>query len=299
MRRRSYNTVLLLDCNNLGHVSFHTTGELTHKGVPTGVIYGFLRKLIDMCHHHNTGRVLFFWDGANSRMPRRTIFPEYKGNRERTEKMPKEQEDMYWQFDTIRHNILPALGLGQYVFQKHGMEADDLIACAVKQLPGHELVIGSGDTDMYQLLSKSVSIAPLGKGSVPLVTEKDFRTSYGGLGPSDYVTIKAMAGDASDNIPGIVKVGEKTAVKYLKGELKNTTKTWEALTSDEGMGIVRRNRNIIRLPFRDVPLDFPLDEGKIRYPMSCSKRFASVFEEYGLHTFLRPENFKRWAEFFC
>src|SRR6185503_9457013 len=145
-------------------------------------------------------------------------YPWYKETR-RKKKLTDEQQSQYEamrnQVKMLRTDIFPRLGLSNILWQD-GYEADDLIASCCHNLPdGDQVVIVSGDRDMYQLLSPDVKVYhPIG-GS--LVTKKSFRKGYG-IGPGLWAKTKAIAGDKTDDISGVPRVGITTAIKWIRGE---------------------------------------------------------------------------------
>jgi DNA polymerase-1 len=178
---------------------------------PTGALHGWIRALTDLREGERPDRCAVFFDlGGSDR--HLEVLPEYKAQRDDT------PEDIVRQLPEIKR--LTAL-LGFQIFERRGVEADDLIATAVRNLAasGDECVIVSADKDFGQCVGGPVmQLAPPPTANPALgwrrldtaaVTEKF------GVPPARIADYLALVGDASDNIPGLKGVGPKTAVKWL------------------------------------------------------------------------------------
>ncbi len=149
------------------------------------------------------------------------------------------------QFNLLRDHLLFEVGF-QNVFVKTGFEADDLMA-RLAATQGKTTIV-TGDEDLYQVLSPLVSIYSPGKKKE--ITKASFIQEYG-ITPEQWVEVKKIAGCTSDMIPGVPGVGEKTAIKYLRGELKETHKTYQAILASTE--IIERNDWLVRLPLPGTP----------------------------------------------
>lgn len=263
---------LVLDCNNLCYMAMFTTGDLSWEEKETGVIFGFLRKVFAIAREFKTNMLVFCWDSRKSY--RKEFYPEYKANRHLglTSEEELERKIAFRQFAELRMTVLPALGFRNNFIQT-GYEADDLVACAVDSCP--ECIVVSTDADLLQLLDRSTIFNPRTKKKI---TESDFTKSWFGLSPTQWTEVKAMAGDGTDNIPGIRGVGELTAAKYLAG-LLSEGKIKQKIESGESAEIIERNLKLVDLPYVtsehsrcgiqvDFQETFDLDT------------FVGVFEEY-------------------
>jgi len=105
-------------------------------------------------------------------------------------------------------------------------------------------VIASSDDDLLQLLSPYTSIYNLGRKE--RYTEQKFIQDYG-IQPQEWVEVKKIAGCSGDNVPGVPGVGEKTAIRYLRGELNPDTKAYQKI--EQGRKIIERNEDLVSLPF--------------------------------------------------
>src|SRR6056297_1671760 len=232
--------LLVIDCNYLAHRARFTTGPLSYKGQPTGVIFGFLNQLFSIGKEVMPENIIFTWDSRKSK--RRRILPEYKMNRKQNDEGPdQEMLDAFHQFALLRKEILPGLGFKNNWMQP-GYEADDLIAVCCS--PERSAVIASSDHDLLQLLSKQTCIYNLGRKEY--YTKDKFVNEYG-IKPKQWIEVKKIAGCSGDNVPGVPGVGEKTAIKYLRGELNPDTKTYQKI--EQGRKIIERNEDLVSLPF--------------------------------------------------
>jgi len=241
--------LLVLDCHYLCHRAFHSQKDLSFEGIKTGVIYGFLAAIGALKNQFQTDRIAFCFEGAT--LWRRIYFPAYKQKRIQYEEKAdpvklKARGDLCRQIDELRLRHLPRIGFGN-IFYFPGHESDDIMAEMARKQEG-EVILVTSDADMYQCLSPRVSMfSPQQK---KFFTDEWFRKEYGTF-PKNWALVKAMAGCATDGVPGIPGVGEETALKFIKGELPRHHKIYEVIKSAEAKEIVSRNRRLVELPFSD------------------------------------------------
>lgn len=235
-------TYLLLDCNYLCHRAWHAFPKLSHKGIPTGVLFGFFKDLKRFQDDFDTNRLIFCFDGGKSLRCKR--FPNYKCSRKEKPKELKQQ--IKWLF-----NLLPRLGF-KNVWSHPGYEADDLIAQACLDLrEDQKAVIITGDHDFYQCIDKQVHVFhPKGN---KLITKKKMLDKYG-VKPRQWAFIKALCGCKTDDIPGVPGVQEKTACNFITGKLRPGTATHERIQG--AVAILDRNKPLVNLPYPGTP-SFP------------------------------------------
>lgn len=237
---------LLLDGNNLAWRAFYAHGDLTHRDVPTAVVYGFFRDIVYLCQEHNTSDIVFCFDHGKGL--RETDYPGYKGKR-RAEELDEEKSitiaEVRSQVKKLKLRYLTDAGF-RNVFYQQGYEADDVIASVVKRSlhSQDEAIIVSSDKDLYQLLSPRVRIWP--PSAKQFVTVESFTNKYG-ISVEQWVEVKAMAGCVSDDVKGIPGIGEITAAKFLQGLVKQRSKTYDKIIS--GLPIRDRNLPIVKLPY--------------------------------------------------
>ena len=259
--------MLLIDGNNLAYREGYSKLGLSYQGKPTNVIYGFLYQILRLIRRF-PGEVCFCWDSKESF--RRGFYPQYKMNR-RKKSIEIDIIDILSQINELKDNILPRIG---YInnFTQSGYEADDLVAhfCLATAGSGDRKIIVSSDNDLYQLLGPRTSNYNLGKKA--LYSHEDFQKEYHCF-PSQWIQVKAIAGDTSDGIDGVPGVGIKTAIKHLNtgsggGKLAQKIKAH--------VEIIARNRQLIKLPWPGC------DPGPIRPSRLDEREFRLVCAEWGL-----------------
>jgi len=222
-------------------------GELSHEGVKTGVVYGMFRAIIDLQELHATDRVVWCFDRGHDK--RSQIWSQYKANRHKQDEDNETKEArraLRQQLYRLRTNYLPAIGY-RNVFWQDGYEADDVIASICQDRPrGEEIVIVASDADLYQLLIQGW-VSMWNPQKKQAVTAESFSREWG-IDPTMWSDVKAIAGCSSDNVKGVKGVGEKTAVRFLTGKLKDTTKAFAAIVANRD--VWERNLHLTRLPFK-------------------------------------------------
>lgn len=241
---------LLLDCNYLAHRSFHSLGDtLTFNETPTAVIYGFLRDVTILMEEFSTDRVVFAWDfGYGKRLE---LLPGYKSSRERSHQNDTEEEkqsrsNFQYQVRKLRELYLRNLGFRNVYFQE-GYEADDIIASIVRNTltPDDTAIIVSTDKDLWQLIN--VNVCCYNPHTRRLLDRDEFMKKWG-IEPALWANVKALAGCATDDVPGIRGVGDLTAVKWFRSQLKPDSVAFRKING-EGIAIHNRNIKLVRLPF--------------------------------------------------
>lgn len=270
---------LILDCNYLCYRAFFSTGGLkSNNGDSTGVLYGFLRELLQLKEKFNCEDLIFCFDYGKG--IRETENPSYKSTRRQKERdMPEVEreakQELRKQVDLLRETYLPKrLGYVNVFYQK-GYEADDMIAAACKALPdGEEAVIVSADKDLYQCLRTCVSMW--------FPTSRAFFSAGGfvkmyGIQPKQWASVKALAGCSSDDIQGVEGVGEITAARFLAGQLKKGSEMLSRCR--KGKAIHDRNYPLVKLPYKGCM--------KIKYAkqeIPSFKLWLSLLEELGFES---------------
>ncbi|WP_174729601.1 DNA polymerase I [Mesobacillus harenae] len=202
--------LVLIDGNSIAYRAFFALPLLNNdKGIHTNAVYGFTMMLMRILEDEKPTHLLVAFDAGKTTFRHKT-FKEYKGGRQKT---PPELSE---QFPFIRE-LLKAYRISQYELENY--EADDIIGTLSLQAEqdGFEVKIISGDKDLTQLSSDktTVSITKKGITEIEEYTPEHILGKYG-LTPKQIVDMKGLMGDASDNIPGVPGVGEKTAIKLLK-----------------------------------------------------------------------------------
>ncbi len=197
--------IILVDGSSFLYRAFHAMPNLMNsKRQPTGAVYGIVNMLKNLLKEHQPESMAVVFD-APGKTFRDDLYEQYKANRSA---MP---DDLRRQIDWV-HEIVEALGLP--LLSVKGVEADDVIGTFAKQAEEKNLsvLICSGDKDLSQLVTEKVLVSDTMKGvtyNIEGVKEKM------GVYPHQIIDYLALIGDTSDNIPGVPKVGPKTAAKWL------------------------------------------------------------------------------------
>jgi DNA polymerase-1 len=265
---------LVIDTNYLCYRALYTTGQLSHEGKGTGTIYGVLVALDTLRERFDPDRVLFAFDRGYGK--RLEVFPEYKQHRRKNNEQLSDVEfhdliDFRDQVDLLRRRVLKGLGYRNVFWQK-GYEADDVIASLVTDLveedENEQMIIVSADQDLWQLLSWGRTTCYNPQTRVTMTAEKLLK-DYG-ASPMQWGRAKALAGCDGDGVPGIKGVGMKTACKWEAGKLKRDSVAWRRIS--EGMGIMTRNYQLVKLPFPGV------ESFEIREDRLTAERRRKVFD---------------------
>jgi DNA polymerase-1 len=239
---------LVLDCNYLAYRAKYVFGELSDKGSATGVIYGFLKDILRLREEFDTNRFVFCWDSHTS--IRKDMYPAYKEKRRTKDYTDEEaafEKAFISQVKRLRTKYLPAIGYKNIFFQE-GYESDDIIAMVCKAITPdvEEAVIITADHDLFQLLQKNISC--YNPQTRQTMTRNRFINTYG-ITPKEWIKVKAIAGCTSDNVQGIKRVGENTAIKYIQKELGKGCKAYKSIKTG-WKDIVLRNRTLVELPLK-------------------------------------------------
>lgn len=276
--------VMVVDCNYLCHRARFTTGAMEYEGRLTGVIYGFLSQMHVLSQELAPSNVVFTWDSKSSL--RRDRFPFYKNGRKK--QVDPDIEQHYRQFDELRQQILPEMGFKNN-FMQDGFEADDIIASITNNLQC-KTVIASSDEDLFQLLTRKTSMYNLKKRT--LLTWKGLYSEKG-ITPRKWVEVKKIAGCSGDGVPGIVGVGEKTAIDYLRNKLKSNSKKTKDIESAEGQAVIQRNDWLVRLPLPGTPT-YQIQNNQFNV-----QELKRVCKYYGFKKFTNNEAFfEDWRIYF-
>ena len=223
--------LVLIDGNALVHRAYHALPPLTtKKGELVNAVYGFLLVLFKAIKDFRPDFIVATFDVPGLTF-RHEKFEKYKAKR------VKAPDELYNQIPKVKE-ILKSFSIP--FFEKAGYEADDLIATIATQvpkkqiLPKIETIIVTGDSDTLQLINENTKVFALRRGvkDTVLYDEAEVSKKYDGLNPGQLPDFKGLVGDASDNIPGVIGVGEKTATELIKkfGSLENIYKEIEENT---------------------------------------------------------------------
>ena len=203
--------IMLIDGNSIINRAFFALPNLSGpSGEPTGGVYGFLNIFFKLYDEERPDYVLTAFDLPQP-TTRHEKYTEYKANRKAMPDLLRPQLPML-------KDLLKKMNIATY--EEAGLEADDILGSLAARAAanGFDVVIISGDRDLLQIATDKVKIRiPKTKGGTTVVEDyyaKDVFEKYG-VTPREYIDVKALMGDASDNIPGVPSIGEKTALKII------------------------------------------------------------------------------------
>lgn len=205
------NKLVLIDGHSILNRAFYGVPELTNaEGLHTNGIYGFLNILFKILEEEKPGYLCVAFDVKEPTF-RHKMYAEYKGTRK---PMPQELREQVG----VLQDVLAAMQIT--VVKKGGYEADDILGTLAKrgEAEGKEVTLVSGDRDLLQIASEHIKIRiPKTKGGRTETEDyyaKEVLEKYQ-VTPTQFIELKALMGDSSDNIPGVPKVGEKTAINLM------------------------------------------------------------------------------------
>jgi 5'-3' exonuclease len=273
--------LLVVDCHYICHRAYHTTGKLSHRGQATGVAFGFFRTVQWLTEEFQASQIAFCFEGNS--LLRRKLYPEYKkrNHKDLTDEEKEARFDLRRQIECLQHEHLLNLGF-RNIFSFDGFESDDLMASIAENAKQFETIyLVTGDYDMFQCLRPGVKV--YSPHNLRLYTHKWFQKEFG-LAPWQWANVKALAGCSSDNVKGLWRCGEKTAVRILRKELPKTHSAWLNVNSPEGQEIYRRNMRLVRLPFKGCPVINQFKSNEI-----SAKRWTRLCDNLGMVSLSRRQ----------
>ena len=290
--------ILLIDGNSMANRAFYATmGRMmkTPTGISTNAVYGFFQIMFKTIEEENPDKIIVAFDISSSEK-RTKIFSEYKAGRHKT------PEDLTMQFPIIKE-LLRMMNIP--IVQKDGIEADDILGAIAKKegKKGNKIIILTGDRDYFQLVDMNVNIrypkTIMGKTEYIIYDNYKVNEEYG-LTPEKLIEVKALMGDASDNIPGVKGIGEKTALKLIIqfGSLEKIYKyiensdgkeiakaTLNKLIKDKEMAYVSKDLGRIDIEY-DYEKDLGINIDSIRYTDWRTEEAYSYFKKISFNKFL-------------
>ena len=289
--------VVLVDGNNLLFRSYYATAYSGNfmknsRGFPTNGLYGFVNMINKIINEEKPKYMMVAFDIGKTF--RHEKYDEYKGGRAET---PDELKSQF----PVAKEILNCMGI-KYL-EKDLYEADDIIGTFAKMIDESSLYEGlivSSDKDLLQLISDKVTVKLLKTKDYIMMNHDTFVDTYG-IEPIRMIDLKGLMGDASDNIPGVKGIGEKTALKLLstydtiediynnieqiKGAVKNK------LIDGRKQAIDSKDLATI---YREVPLDVTFDD--IKYTYTFSEELMDLYKELEFYSFIKKNDMKREKE---
>ena len=276
------NPLILIDGSSYLYRAYHALPPLmSSKNQPTGAIRGVISMINKILLDHPNSPLAVIFD-AKGKTFRHEMYKDYKANR------PPMPEDLVKQIEPI-NQIVEALGIK--LLSIKGVEADDVIGTLAKEASeaGLDTVISTGDKDMTQLVNKHIKV--VNTMSNELLDEKGVENKFG-VKPELIIDYLALVGDTSDNVPGVEKVGPKTAVKWLieYGSLDEIIKNAEKISGKvgenlrNGLSQLHVSKELVTIK-KDVSLEVGVKD------LMVGKQNKKLLEE--IYTELE---FKTWLE---
>lgn len=270
--------LLLLDSNSLLHRAYYALPGLTDsKGNPTGAIFGFVSMLARLIKEEKPTHIAAAFD-LKAPTFRHNMYAGYKATRK---PMP---EELVKQVPVLKKLIGD---LGIKIVELEGYEADDIIGTLAKRFSCATDIV-TGDRDSLQLIDDTTNVLFTKRGITEVVRyDKERLFEDGFETPSAIIDYKALRGDASDNIPGIPGIGEKTAMELLKtyGTMENVLSHADEIKGKLGEKI-RDGKDMARLSYTlatintAVPIDIKMSDITFSYPLSKSAKNALIALEF-------------------
>ncbi|NQU08663.1 MAG: DNA polymerase I [Candidatus Abyssubacteria bacterium] len=250
--------IYLIDGHSYAYRAFHAIRQLTDSsGLALNAVYGFTRMLLKLIKDENPDYIAVAFDTPGKTF-RHEMYDQYKANR------AEQPEEMRHQIPLIKE-VVDAFNIS--IFELEGFEADDLLATLATRAEseGIEAVIVTSDKDMFQLISDNIKV--LNPHKENLLLDAEGVTTRFGVGPEKMPDLMAMAGDSTDNIPGVPGIGPKTAASLLSefgtleavfehvGEIKSE-KRRKNLNQNKELAFLSRDLFTVR---RDVPIEVDIE----------------------------------------
>lgn len=280
--------VVLVDGNNLLFRSYYATaytGNIMRNrdGFPTNGLYGFVNMINKIVAEENPKYMMVAFDIGKTF--RHEKYKDYKGGRRET------PEDLKVQFP-IAKKILTAMGI-KYL-ECEGYEADDIIGTISSWCdkdPEYEALIVSSDKDLLQLISDETVVKLLKPKDYIMMDKANFIQTYG-FEPIKTIDLKALMGDASDNIPGVKGIGEKTAIKLLTqyGSLDGIYENIDNIKGSTHEKLVTGNedayysKELVTI-YREVPLNITWDD--LLYGNENTNELIQLYNELNFYSLLK------------
>ncbi|MBC8016691.1 MAG: DNA polymerase I [Sporomusaceae bacterium] len=249
---------VIIDGSSLVHRAFYALPLLTTAdGLYTNAVYGFTTMMVKLLEQLKPDLIVVAFDKSRITF-RNDMYAEYKAHRKPT------PGELSQQFSLVK-DMLEALGIA--AIEQAGYEADDIIGTLAARAgeAGHQVVIVTGDRDALQLISPCTQVMLTKKGisEMDVYDNQAFEAKYG-VTPEQQIDLKGLMGDASDNIPGVPGIGEKTAMKLIieYGTIENLLENIDHVSGKKIQENLRNNKDIALLSKKlatidcDMPLEF-------------------------------------------
>lgn len=280
--------IVLIDGHSILNRAFYGLPDLTNsEGLHTNAVYGFLNIMFRILEEEKPEYLAVAFD-VHAPTFRHEMYKEYKGTRK---PMPEELRQQV----PVMKQVLQAM---QVVIVEHaGYEADDILGTLAKraEAEGKEVSLVSGDRDLLQIADKKIKIripkTKMGGTKIEDYYEDDVKALYQ-VTPKQFIELKALMGDTADNIPGVPKIGEKTAISLMVeyGSIENIYANLENISKNSIRESLRENRNLadLSLALATIKTDceIPFDYQAARVGNFYTKEAYTVFKKLEFKNFL-------------
>lgn len=273
--------LVLIDGHSILNRAFYGVPDLSNaQGLHTNAVYGFLNILFKILEEEQAEYLTVAFD-VKAPTFRHEIYAEYKGTRK---PMPEELRQQV----PVMKEVLKAMGVA--VVEQPGLEADDILGTLAKKAEqdGLEVALVSGDRDLLQIASEHICVripkTKGGKTEIENYYAKDVLEKYQ-VTPQQFIDLKALMGDSSDNIPGVPKVGEKTATELMVrfGSLDGIYEHLEDITKKSIKQSLTENKHLADLSrvLAEINTDgsFPYDRESARIGNLYTQEAYSLFKQ--------------------
>lgn len=259
--------LLLIDGHSILNRAYYGVPNLTSsKGVHTNAVYGFLNMMFSFLDTEKPSRLIVAFDESAPTF-RHKMYKDYKGTRKGMDPELKEQVPMM-------EELLSAMNIP--IVKKAGIEGDDILGTLSKRAEekGYDVTIVSGDRDTLQLATKKIKISiPKTKKTGTIVENyyEDDVIKKMGVTPTEFIDVKALMGDSSDNIKGVPKIGEKTAFALIEKyhSIEKAYEDWENVTPKRASTNLHEyyddavlSKKLVTID-RDCDIDFPIEDATL------------------------------------
>lgn len=276
--------LVIIDGNSLFYRSFYALPLLKNSvGEYSNAVYGFAIAVVKIINDLKPDYFVVAFD-VTKKTFRHDIYKDYKGTRK---PMP---EELACQLEPLK-KLLDAMGIK--ICQKPGIEGDDIIGTLSKRFYNTDVIIVTGDRDCFQLIDDHTKVYFTKKGTSDLyIVDSDTLLRDFGITEGQVVDLKALMGDASDNIPGVAGIGPKTAKQLLKdyGNLHAIYNNIDLINGSVKQKLIDQKENAF-LSFKlaeiktDVDIECELSDCKYNYPFS--KEVYDIFEHYEFKSLIK------------
>lgn len=297
--------IVLIDGHSILNRAFYGVPDLSNaEGLHTNAIYGFLNIMFKILEEEQAEYLAVAFD-VKAPTFRHQMFEAYKGTRK---PMPQELREQV----PVMKDVLQAMGI--QTVEKEGLEADDILGTLAKrsEQQGMEVALISGDRDLLQIATEHIRIRiPKTKGGKTEIEDyyaKDVLAKYQ-VTPLQFIDLKALMGDTADNIPGVPKVGEKTATDLIVtfGSLEEVYTRIEEVSKKSVRESLAANRNLADLSKAlaticvDAEIEFDYEAARIGdfYTREAYHLFQKLGFKNMLNRFEQVEEPARYKEGFC